>query len=106
VAKQPVLEVTHRIVESEMATTRTRDTTPEPGGDSKDKEKNNADAHKGVVGEAVVNVEEELLKERDGELGLDGVGTVDDLVEGLGDGSPADHDVVACNGGVPVSSAL
>lgn len=105
-SQQAILEATHGVVESEVATTSAPRAAPVPEDKAEDGHDREDDGQDRVSGDGLADIEEELLDERDGELGLDGVVAVDDLVEGLGDGSAADHDVVAGDGGVPVSSVL
>lgn len=78
----------------------------QPGEDSKCNANDAAKGQVRVLGEGLADVEEDLLKGGDGELGLEGLGGIDDLVESLQDGRAADENVVAGHGSVPVLSVL
>ena len=88
-----------------MATPPTRATT-EPGDESKGDTGQTADGKEGVLGKGAANVKEDLLEGGDGELGLDDVGAVNNLIERFHDGCAADEDVVARDRVVPISPTL
>lgn len=89
-----VAQAAHGLLELEVPATSAA-ATPQPRVDGQEEDNSDAAAQEGMTDETIPHVVKDLGDQGRCELVADGVGSVDDLIEGLGDGGPADHDVVA-----------